>query len=363
MVKNSSNLLGINYKDAVKDFSEKFSLIDIHTHINGKEAAKLFWETAKLYGVSHVVSMTHLEELPAIKEALEGKVTFIAIPNWRAKDKSFHFKNEYLQRVKSYYQNGAKIIKFWAAPRAKDIGKDADDPEIMQLNGMYYRYGMELGASLGMIFMFHIADPDTWFKHKYKDTAFYGTKAEQYDKLFEILERYDTVPTILAHMGGWPENLKFLDNLLSAFKQVYLDTSAAKWIVREISKHSEKEVREFFTKWQDRILFGSDIVTSDMHLKEDEEQGYEKSKQANSPEEAFDLYASRYWALRTLLERKYDGFSPIEDPDLYFGMEELPEKPLSPKLKGFALPEEVLKKVYFTNAKKLLRSVGEIIKG
>ncbi|MHC4590503.1 MAG: hypothetical protein ACYTAQ_14535 [Planctomycetota bacterium] len=37
---------------------------------------------------------------------------------------------------------------------------------------------------------------------------------------------------------------------------------------------------------------------------------------ASSPQEAFDLYASRYWALRTLFETDHVGPSPIADPDL-----------------------------------------------
>ena len=37
---------------------------------------------------------------------------------------------------------------------------------------------------------------------------------------------------------------------------------------------------------------------------------------ASNPQEAMDLYASRYWALRHLFESRYDGPSPIADPDL-----------------------------------------------
>ena len=37
---------------------------------------------------------------------------------------------------------------------------------------------------------------------------------------------------------------------------------------------------------------------------------------ASKSDMSFDLFASRYWALRTLLETSYDGPSPIVDPDL-----------------------------------------------
>ena len=76
--------------------------------------------------------------------------------------------------------------------------------------------------------------------------------------------------------------------------------------------------------------------------------------QASSPEEAFDLYASRYWALRTLWESDYEGASPIADPDL--AMVD-PERfgPLdSPQLSGKRIPRELLEHLYHDAAVTLL---------
>ena len=69
------------------------------------------------------------------------------------------------------------------------------------------------------------------------------------------------------------------------------------------------------TKWSGRILFGSDIVTMDDHLEESD--GNELAMKASGADQAFDLYASRYWTLRRLFEQTGRFESPIVDPDLH----------------------------------------------
>src|SRR5690606_2759016 len=120
------------------------------------------------------------------------------------------------------------------------------------------RRQMDLAASLGMAFMAHIADPDTWFATKYADASLYGTKRAQYDALERLAEEYPT-PWLLAHMGGSPEDLSFLDGLLTRHPNLYLDTSATKWMVRELSKHETSDLAAFFERHAGRVLFGSDI--------------------------------------------------------------------------------------------------------
>jgi predicted TIM-barrel fold metal-dependent hydrolase len=117
--------------------------------------------------------------------------------------------------------------------------------------------------------------------------------------------------------------------MLDRFPNLYLDCSATRWMVREISLRRDA-AREFFIRNQDRILFGSDQVSGD--------------------DRGFDFLASRFWAHRKLWETAYIGPSPIIDPDLK------PEE--QPKMMGLALPDEVLQKIYHDNGVKLLARVG-----
>mgnify|MGYP001596818007 CR=1 FL=1 len=95
-------------------------------------------------------------------------------------------------------------------------------------------------------------------------------------------------------------------------------------MVREVSARP-REAREFLIRRADRILFGADNLTQ--------------------PDRTADLYASRYWALRTLWETDYDGESPIEDPDVPAGA--------APRLRGISLPREILVRIYRGTAESL----------
>lgn len=89
-------------------------------------------------------------------------------------------------------------------------------------------------------------------------------------------------------------------------------------------------MRALVCKYPNRFLFGTDLVTR---------HGLER-----------EHYVSRYWCQRTLWESSWEGPSPIQDPDFTPSEAE----PNTPTLRGVALPEDVIHKLYLTNAQKLL---------
>lgn len=341
---HAANRLGISYREKAKSFSPlKSPIVDVHTHINGGQAAKLYSEVTKLYGVGFTLSMTRFEEVEAVKQVLKERVHFIAIPEFQGADILHSHGKGYVERIKAFHAGGSRIAKFFAAPRLLGQGWGLGDAKVLHLNSPLRMEAMKVAQDLGMMFMTHVGDPDTWFKTKYSDIKHYGTKVSQYEQLEEVLDRF-RVPWIGAHMGGFPEDLNFLSGLLERHSNLHLDTSATKWMVRELSRHSREELLKFLTKFSDRILFGSDIVTSDTHLSGENEKR----------DEAFDLYASRYFALRSLFESDYDGESPIADPDLHLIAPDKFTEMDAPKLVGKKLPKEVLEKLYFGSSTKLL---------
>jgi hypothetical protein len=105
-------------------------------------------------------------------------------------------------------------------------------------------------------------------------------------------------------------------------------------MVREISARRD-EAREFFITNADRIMWGSDQVSGD--------------------DRGFDFLASRWWAHRKLWETAAIVPSPIFDPDL--------AEESQPQLRGLALPDEVLQKLYHDNAVKFLARIGTAFEG
>lgn len=348
-----SNRLNIDYVAAAKSFqSLPFPIIDAHSHIHGRVATKIYLDAAKLYGVQQTYSMSQIEEVPHVREVAGDCVRFICMPSFSAKDRLHAHGEGYKSLIGTFITHGAKVVKFWNAPRIYEWSSEPYVTNPFRLNSPLHYDVMRYSEQQGMIFMTHIGDPDTWFATRYSDANKYGTKRQQYEDLEEVLSKF-TRPWIGAHMLGYPEDLTFLSGLMSRYPHLYLDCSATKWIVRELSKHSREDLLAFFTQWQDRILFGSDIFTSDSHLSSGENRS-EMHAKASSQDEAFALYVSRYWALRTLFETDYQGESPIADPDLAmvdpneFGPND------APPMRGFSFPLELLKKLYYDNSKGLL---------
>ncbi|MHC4219934.1 MAG: amidohydrolase family protein [Planctomycetota bacterium] len=348
-----ANRLGLDYAAAAARLpAPSTGIIDVHTHINGATAAKIYGQVADLYGVRLTYSMTQLEQLEAVRDVLGERVRFIAVPNYTGEDRRHHHGPGFLERIEKFHALGVRITKFWAAPRGLDYGREVGEPDLLRLDAPYRLEAMELARDLGMIFMVHVADPDTWFASKYSDSSIYGTKAQQYEPLEPLLDRF-TQPWIAAHMGGSPEDLAFLTGLMERHDNLYLDTSAVKWMVRELSAHDRETLLGFLERFSGRVLFGTDVLTSDDHLTGGE-QTHEVLNLAGSPEEAFELYASRYWALRTLLETDYRGPSPIADPDLALVEPDKHTEMDAPQLSGKTLPPDVLASVYHDAAHELL---------
>ena len=345
--------LGLDFAAEATGFpSLGFGIVDIHAHINGAEASSIWAPIARAYGVEKTFSMTRLEDVPLMRERFGEAIEFITIPDFMHPDRRHGHGTDYLVRIERYRELGARIVKFWNAPRFIDFGIEAGDKDLLALDGPMRVEQMRLAERLGMICMTHVADPDTWFQAKYTDTAKYGRKLDHYAPLRRALDRFG-MPWIAAHMGGFPEDLGFLDRLLEAHPNLHLDTSATKWMVRELGRHTRDEIVSFLVKWRGRILFGTDTVTTDEHLREGDKAS-EMGRKATSREGAHDLYASRYWALRMMWEGHGEVTSPIADPDLAMVAPDRHGPLDAPPLRGLSLPPDLLRVLYRDAALALL---------
>lgn len=349
----AANRLGLDYRaEAARLGPPVVPIIDAHLHINGARAARIFKQARDLYGVTTVYSQSRIDQAEAVRDALDGDIRFVAVPRWMDPDRKHSHTEGFLADIAEWRERfGSRMVKFWTAPRVRDIAlQDCGDLNFFNLDSEWRQRQMKLATDLGMMIMVHVADPDTWFATRYSDAGKYLEKKDHYRALEKLGDKY-TQPWLLAHMAGWPEDLKFLDGLLSRHPNFVIDTSATKWMVREISKHPRAELLEFLEKHRGRVLFGSDIVTMDEHLapKKNFTPGTPAATfaaQASTENEAFELYASRYWALRTMFETSYDGESPIADPDLVMVEPERYDAMSAPRLSGKALPEDLLKVLY-----------------
>jgi hypothetical protein len=299
-------------------------VIDFHCHLLAHRHAPAWFESAGHYGIDRFLSMTPLEEVVGIQRDYPGKVQFIVVPRWQdiATAPLAQWLEDWRNRLDMFYNLGSRMIKFHMAPSTMERrGLKLDSPELQPF--------FDAIVERKMAVMTHIGDPDTWYHAKYTDTAKYGTREEHYAMWTRLLERHPDLPWVGAHMGGNPENLDRLQMLLDRFPSLSLDCSATRWMARELSARRD-EARDFFIRNADRIMWGSDQVSGD--------------------DRGFDFLSSRWWVQRKLMETAYIGPSPIFDPDL-------PEDQ-QPTLRGLALPDEVLQKLYHDNAQRFLSAIN-----
>jgi hypothetical protein len=322
-----ANRLGLDYHHEALRLPWKRPITDAHVHIHGLEPAKLLLQTADLFGIDRLWSQSPLEDIDMLRGEFGDRIEFVAVPNYMARDKPDTFTTDWLRRIEAFAEKGVRICKFWAAPRGIDLHP------ALRLDSDIRKQGMKLAYNAGMMFMTHVADPDTWFATQYRDSARYGLKAEHYQPLERLLQQYHDVPWLAAHMGGHPEDLDHLQYLLDTYPNLHLDTAAAKWMIRELSKRPAA-FAAFCHRNPGRILFGTDIVASEGQC-------------------GFNLFASRYWSLRTLMETTYAGPSPIVDPDLHAVDPSVPADATA-MLHGANLSPTTLACLYQTASRELL---------
>jgi Amidohydrolase len=321
------NLTGQDFGERAHLSAVRVPLIDLHAHVtvlrDGPDAglvqAERFMEVATEFGVSQVWTMCPPEDIPPLRDRFGDRLGFNG-PISKKRDEPDDVAYRLLDR---FLEQGVRMLKFWSAPRGRDRGLFVDAPWRIESARRARAAGLR-------VVMVHVADPDTWFQDVYKDSAKFGTKADQYIGFERMLNDFPDLIWIGAHMGGDPEHPDHLEAMLDRYPHLYYDMSATKWQVREVSAHRET-IRSLIVRRPDRFLFGSDLVTRSGLVS--------------------DHYRSRYWCHRTLWESDWEGKSPIDDPDY-----DLHSGPSSPWLRGLKLPAEVLAKVYRENAIRLLGS-------
>jgi len=127
-------------------------------------------------------------------------------------------------------------------------------------------------GELGVPVTIHTADPKAFFEEpgpenerweeleEAPDWSFHGEEYPSRQSLLEarnrVIARHPETTFILAHMANNPENMDAVEKLLENHDNIYVDTSAR---IAEFGRHSAERIREFFLRFQDRILFGTDL--------------------------------------------------------------------------------------------------------
>jgi len=277
-----------------------------------------------------------------IKKRLGDRFEFFANLAWMGVNSPDWGMRE-AERLKREVKMGAKGLKIFKA-----LGLTVRDAEgkLLHVNDRRLDPVFKAAAGLNAIVAMHTGDPKAFFEpvtpanERYDelsaapDWSFYGKDYPSRQQLLternEVLARHPDTTFLLIHLGNNPEDLDYAAEVLEKYPNVYMDTSAR---VPEIGRHPPEKVREFFIRFQDRILFGTDFGVSPhgMHLGS-------LSKKPPTFQDAVNFYKAHFRYFET-------GEKQIEHPTPIQG---------NWKIDSADLPDEVLKKFYYDNARKLI---------
>ena len=305
-----------------------YELFDCHVHIWHHWFFKQFLSVMKSYNITHMLGIMQ----PKIKKRLEKKgladnITF----SYFLSQTAFARLNieKLLTQVEEAQHHQYQNIKIFFGPRFLNYPKSIRPYHIddVKLEPVYEKI-----ESYGMSMLMHVADPDTWYSKKYTNTAKFGTKAQRIQEFEHILQKYPTMKVISAHLGCLPEELEKLSELLDTYPNLFVDTGSTRWMIRELGKKPE-ETRDWFHKYQDRILFGSDISNLAFNLR-----FLFRKPHRNR------FWATRFWSHRIFWETSHNAALPFKDAD----------SPEPPQITGLKLHTEILKKNIFLKCKKIV---------
>jgi len=335
-------------------YKSAYRVINVHRHCDAvsADAIKAELEVCDRVGVSAVVILDGGDidgKVPAWMELKkrypDRLIVFSNVPWGRIKRDSFF--DDIVRELPAQQRAGIQGVKIF-----KQLGMSIKGPDGKLLRGDDPRldpFWAKCGE-LGLPVLIHMADPkEYWYPLTY-NSFHYGMKAEEsqfYDRakmpswedLIEqrnnILKKHPKTKFIGAHMGSLTFDLKQLGETFDKYPNFYVDCSAR---TRILGRLNPMAVRDFFTKYQDRILFGTDSTAlHNVDPKDEKAVGAWKDR------------ASRFYSRH--LEFFETNHLDIVEP-YGWGKEWL-------RIPGVKLPPEVLEKFYHANAEKLIPGVAK----
>jgi predicted TIM-barrel fold metal-dependent hydrolase len=317
-----------------------FPVIDVHNHLGGgaatltPERVKGYLEEMDAAGVRAVVNLDGgwgerlKETLAALDEAHPGRFLTYALVNFEGIDDGEWSARE-AKRLEEGFRAGAKGLKFH---KSLGLGHRYQDGRLVPVDDPKLDPIWEVCARFGRPVEIHTADPAAFFTpldrfnerwhelNEHPDWLFAGEgfppREELLAQLNRVIARHPRTTFIAAHFGNNAEDIETVGKWLDAYPNLHIDIDAR---ISELGRQPYS-ARRFFIKYQDRILFGTDT---------------------RPRRDAFRMYYR-------FLETDDEHFDPAGGHHLQgFWM-----------IYGLFLPREVLEKLYYKNAEKLLVGLG-----
>jgi len=319
----------------------KFPVIDAHNHLGttfgGNWIHKPLEDLIAVMDQAGIVSMVDLDgfegesvfqdHLKKIKEKAPDRFRIYTGPDYsKWEEEKDNFGEYAAKKLQQQIRQGAQGLKIW-----KNLGAHVRDHRGARVRLCDPRLDplWHMAAEYHLPVTIHFADPVAFYDpldeknerweelHAHPEWHFpsppFPSFQQLYDDFLSLLQRNPDTLFIGAHVGCYAENLSAVEKTLREFPNYYIDISER---IAELGRQPYT-AREFMIKNADRIVFGLD-------------------RPAN---------ISEYRCYYRFLESKDEYFDYSEEEIYRQGRW---------KIYGIFLPDDVLEKIYYKNAEKIL---------
>ena len=316
-----------------------FPVIDAHNHLGGgadRLTAKRVQEYLQAMDDAGVRTVVNLdggwdekltETLRALDETYPHRFLTYALIDFGGVD-NLNWVDREVRRLRRSFEAGAKGLKFH---KSFGLSHRFSDNRLLAIDDHRFDSIWELCAEYERPVMIHTADPAAFFQpldrfnerwhelNSHPNWLFFGdnfpSRGELLAQRNRVIKRHPNTTFIGAHFGNNPEDLATVGRWLDEYPNFYIDIDAR---INELGRQPYS-ARRFFLKYQDRILFGTDTTPR----------------------------ANAY--------RVYYRF--LETDDEYWDSADGHHRQGFWMIYGVFLPDDVLEKIYYKNAERLLFGV------
>jgi predicted TIM-barrel fold metal-dependent hydrolase len=326
----------------------RFPVIDFHTHITFGDSGKIQFQMdpdkcLSVMDRKNIRTMVDLtgsygeglrEAVRRLSEAHPGRFVVFTEPAW-TKASDPNYSKFQADQIEEAHKAGAKGLKV-----LKTLGlflREKGSNQLVRIDDPRFDPMWDAAGALHMPVAIHISDPEAFFLpidrfnerweelHAHPDWSFYGRdfpgNRELQEARRKVMRRHPRTQFVCLHVAD-AEDLPYVSECMDNHPNMSVDIAAR---IGELGRQPRMS-RKFFDKYQDRIVFGTDA-----------------SSDPGTPQQTFGepLYEIYYRFLET--EDEYFDYAP---------------SPVPPqgrwRISGIGLPEQILHKVYWLNAARLL---------
>jgi hypothetical protein len=360
--------------DTPAEYKSKYRIINVHLHCKSptEEVLRAQFEADDRVGVVADVILdggSPEGSLPAwikLKQKLPDRLIVFYKLSFKNVDKPTFF-TDIVTEIEDAARQGIQGVKVW-----KDLGmynRDASG-KLLRADDERLDPFWNKCVELKLPVVWHSADPkEFWLPLNY-NSIHYGVRKDKdqftdptampaWEKLLlqreTVMKRHPNLIVIGAHYGSMSFDLDRLAKTFDQFPNFYADTAARAGIIGRLNPAA---VRDFFTKYQDRLMFGTDGLTL-LGGRKETKTGNIYLYPSDDPNwlviDPTNRVKVKRWQDRFAIYNYGQAFQYFEtdNRDLH--------DPMDPgswlRFPGIKLPPEVLEKLYHANAERLIPGI------